>query len=128
MAPAGTGYGEGVDGDGSAAGLSAENARVEIAGSEGPRTRVVDVRSFDEYSEAHIPGALLVEDGDAEAVAKAIEGEERVERWVIACPDGERGRELASELGERGVEAAYLETGMAGWVKEDNATQPPPED
>jgi len=83
------------------------------------------VRSFDEFSEAHIPGAILVEDGDADAVAAAMEDDDRVERWVIACADGERGRELASELAGRDIDVAYLEGGMQGWVKEDNRTQPP---
>ncbi len=116
-----------MDGDGSAAGLSAEDARIEIAGAGAPRSKVVDVRSMDNFAEAHIPGALLTEDGDAEAVRSAISDVEGIERWVVVCADGDRSRDIAQELAGGDIEVAWVEGGMDAWADAGNSTQPPEE-
>jgi rhodanese-related sulfurtransferase len=109
-------------------GLSPEEARVEIAQGEGGRVGVVDIRPLDEYGEQHVPGSIHCEDADAESLDQRLREQEKVERWVVVCANGERSRGLAQELSERGVEAAYLEGGMEQWAQDKQPVQPPASD
>jgi rhodanese-related sulfurtransferase len=108
-------------------GLSVKEAREGIASQEGERTRVIDIRSVEEFGEGHIAGAINVDDGDAESVRAAIEeAEPGADSWLVVCGDGERSREVASDLGDGEVEVAYLEGGIDAWTGEKLPVQPPP--
>src|SRR5436190_12845363 len=96
--------------------MNADEAREAIASRESS-IRVVDVRSVDEFGQGHVPGAVNVEDGDAEAVKTAFGEGRETERLLVVCGDGERSRELASELAGGDVEAVELEGGMNAWSK-----------
>jgi rhodanese-related sulfurtransferase len=109
-------------------GLKPDAARVEIASDEGGRVGVVDIRPLDEYGEQHVPGSMHCEDADADELEETLRDQDKVERWVVICADGERSRGLASELAERGLEVAYLEGGMDRWVKDKQPIQPPASD
>ncbi|MCA1694903.1 MAG: rhodanese-like domain-containing protein [Actinobacteria bacterium] len=108
-------------------GLAVEDARKRIAGNEEERSRVVDIRPFDEFAEGHIAGALHLDESGADEVEQGLGGEES-ERWILVCDDGARSAELAGELSGRGIEAAYLDGGMKAWIKENLPTQPPESD
>jgi rhodanese-related sulfurtransferase len=103
--------------------LSTEEAREAIAGRD-RSIAVVDVRSSEQFGDGHVPGAINVDDGDAEAVEAALAEQDEADEVLIVCEDGERSRELASQLGE-GRDVAYLDGGMKEWHKK-HAIEPPP--
>ena len=108
--------------------LSVEEAREQIAGATEYSVRVIDIRSEEEFGEGHIVGAVNVPDGDREAVRSEIGDHDEGDRWVLACDDGKRSAELASELTSDGLEVAYLESGTQAWAKDDLPMQPPKPD
>jgi rhodanese-related sulfurtransferase len=108
--------------------LSIEEAREAIAGAGEQTVGVIDVRPAEEFGDAHIVGAVNVPDGDGEAVRAAIGERDDVDRWVLACDDGGRSADLASELSGDDVEISYLEGGTEAWAKDDLPMQPPEPD
>jgi phage shock protein E len=106
--------------------VSVDDARAGIASQETERTRVIDIRSVDDFGDGHIAGAINVEDGEPESVRRAIEeAEPGAERWVIVCEEGERSREVAAELGDSDVDVGYLKGGMKAWTGDKLPVQPP---
>ena len=111
----------------SAEGVSVDEARAGIASQDTERTRVIDIRSVDEFGEGHIAGAINVEDGEPESVRSAIdEAEAGAEKWLVVCDDGKRSRDVASELAGGDVDVAYLEGGFKAWRGDKLPVQPPP--
>src|SRR4051812_37983850 len=109
-----------------AEGLKVDEARERIAGAEGKRPRVADIRSFEVFSEGHIAGALSVDEADTE-IERKLEDED-AECWIVVCDDGKRSGEVAAQLAEHGLDVAYLDGGMKAWIKQDLPTQPPESD
>jgi rhodanese-related sulfurtransferase len=100
--------------------ISLEEARVEIAGGDG---LAVDVRSEEEWSQGHVPGATHLPDGDSESA----EGENLPEegaRLVVIAKNGKLAREAASRLAGQGYDAVAVDGGMKDWVSENFRTQP----
>jgi rhodanese-related sulfurtransferase len=98
--------------------LGVSDARREIAGGD---ATAVDVRSADEWSEGHVPGAIHLPDGDPEAATKPLE---RGARLLVIAGDGEHAVRSAKELRESGYDAVAVEGGMDGWVSENFPIQP----
>jgi rhodanese-related sulfurtransferase len=109
-------------------GQKPDDARVEITSDEGGRVGVLDIRPSEEFGEQHIPGSMHAEEADAEALSAELREQEKIERWLVVCADGNRSREFAGQLAEHGVEADYLEGGMERWVKDKKPIQPPASD
>jgi phage shock protein E len=101
--------------------LGVEEARREIAGGE---AAAVDVRSEEEWSEGHVPGAIRLPDGDPEAGTKPLEEGARL---LVIAEDVKVAEEAASKLAEQGYNAAAVEGGMDDWVSEDFKIQPTPD-
>jgi phage shock protein E len=98
--------------------VSVEDARREIAGGE---ATAVDVRSEEEWSQGHIPGAIRLPDGDPEQATKPLEEGARL---LVIAKDGKVAEEAASRLAEQGYNAAAVDGGMDDWVSEDFPIQP----
>ncbi len=76
--------------------------------------RVVDVREYPEYVEAHLPGSRLV---PLEALKRQpqLAGEGEV---LLLCRSGRRAREAAALLeGRAGVQPVIVEGGIEAWTR-----------
>jgi rhodanese-related sulfurtransferase len=100
--------------------ISVEEARREIAGGN---ATAVDVRSEEEWSEGHVPGAIHIPDGDPESAGGGKLPEEGARLMVIA-ESGKSAEKATSELSDRGYDAVAVDGGMKGWKSEDFPTQP----
>jgi rhodanese-related sulfurtransferase len=99
-------------------GLDAKRAR-ELIASEG--CQALDLRELDDWAEAHIAGAVRVDDGDVEAALESLSEEQPV---VVVCADGKQSAEVAADLRERGFTAGILKGGMKSWTGAGLPTQP----
>jgi rhodanese-related sulfurtransferase len=98
--------------------IGVEEARREIAGGD---AQAVDVRSEEEWSEGHVPGAIHLPDGDPEAATKPLEEGARL---MVIAKDGKLAVRAAKDLSERGYDAVAVDGGMDDWVSEDYPIQP----
>lgn len=100
--------------------IGVEEARTEIAGGD---ALAVDVRSEEEWSQGHVPGAIHLPDGDSEA-APGRDLPEEGARLMVLAKDGKLAREAASRLAGQGYDAVAVDGGMKDWVSENFRTQP----
>jgi rhodanese-related sulfurtransferase len=98
--------------------LDAKRAREVIASDGG---QALDLRELDDWGEAHIAGAVRVEDDDVEGALESLSQDHPV---VVVCADGERSAQVAADLRERGFRAAVLKGGMKSWSGDGLPTQP----
>jgi rhodanese-related sulfurtransferase len=98
-----------------------EEARREIAGGE---AIAVDVRSDQEWSEGHVPGATHLPDGEAgDRADRPVEGA----RLMVIAKNGRMAIRAASRLSEQGYEAVAVDGDMSDWISEDYNLQPTPD-
>jgi rhodanese-related sulfurtransferase len=100
--------------------LSVEAARQEIAGGD---AIAVDVRSEEEWSEGHVPGATHLPEGDLDSGERPESGA----RLVVIAKDGRTAISAAGRLSDEGYDAVAVEGGMDDWVSEDFNLQPTPD-
>jgi rhodanese-related sulfurtransferase len=98
--------------------LGVKAARREIAAGE---ATAVDVRSADEWSDGHVPGAIHLPGGDPEDGTKPLEDGARL---MVIAGDGDSASDAAKGLRERGYDAVAVEGGMGDWRSEDFPIQP----
>jgi rhodanese-related sulfurtransferase len=98
--------------------LDPKRAR-ELIASEG--CQALDLRELDDWAEAHIAGAVRVEDGDVEGALASLEEDRPV---VVVSEDDKRSAEVAADLRERGFAAGILKGGMKSWTGAGLPTQP----
>jgi rhodanese-related sulfurtransferase len=101
--------------------LEVEEARREIAGGE---ATAVDVRSEEEWSEGHVPGAIHLPDGDPGSGTKPLEDGARL---MVIASDGKAAVEAAKGLREAGYDAVAVDGGMDDWLSKDFPIQPTPD-
>lgn len=73
---------------------------------------VIDVRTPDEYAEAHVPGAI---DVPLEQLGQRIGELPEAHPLVLICASGQRSAQGAALLNERGVPAVSVEGGLQAW-------------
>jgi rhodanese-related sulfurtransferase len=100
--------------------IGIEKARAEIAGGS---ALAVDVRSGEEWSDKHIPGAIHLPDGDPEQIGRGNLAEEGA-RLVVIASDGKRAARAATDLSKRGYDAVAVDGSMDDWVSENFNVQP----
>lgn len=98
--------------------VQVEEARREIAGGD---AQAVDVRSEEEWSEGHVPGAIHLPDGDAGAATKPLD---QGARLMVIAKNGKLAVRAAKDLSDQGYDAVAVEGGMDDWVSEDFPIQP----
>lgn len=76
--------------------------------------QLVDVRTAQEYSEGHIPGAMNIDVNapDFEEKIKALDKKENV---AIYCRSGRRSKMAANKMTEAGFKVIELNTGFLSW-------------
>ena len=76
--------------------------------------QLVDVRTAQEYSEGHIPGAMNIDVNapDFEEKIKALDKKENV---AIYCRSGRRSKMAADKLTAAGFKVIELNTGFLSW-------------
>jgi len=81
---------------------------------------VLDVRTEAEHSEGHIPGTHfnidVLQDSYTETALKMLPKEKPV---ALYCRSGNRSKNAARILAEKGYEVLELGTGFRGWVAAD---------
>lgn len=81
---------------------------------------VLDVRTPSEYTEGHIPGTHfnidVLEDNYTEIALKNLPKEKPV---ALYCRSGNRSKNAARILAEKGYQVLELGTGFRGWVAAD---------
>ena len=78
---------------------------------------VVDVRTADEYAEAHIPGAILIPNesiGDTEPALLP----DKDARIMVYCRSGNRSAQAAAKLVKMGYTNVYDFGGIKDWTYE----------
>ena len=98
--------------------IKLEAARQEIATKE---AIAVDVRSEEEFREAHVPGAIHLPDGDPDSATKDLDDGARL---IVIADSGKKAVKAASALGEAGYDAVAADGDMDDWASEDFRTQP----
>jgi rhodanese-related sulfurtransferase len=98
--------------------VDVKEARREIAGGD---ATAVDVRSDEQWGEGHIPGAIHLPDGDSEKATKPLE---KGARLLVIADNGKLAVRAATELAERGYNAAAVDGDMGDWVSEGYSIQP----
>lgn len=80
-----------------------------------PQVFLLDVRTPDEYRQAHLKGATLVPLGDLERRAGELPKNRTV---VVYCAVGSRSRVAAGILARRGYREVYnMSDGIVGWYR-----------
>ena len=105
--------------------VSVEDARQEVARGEAV---AVDVRSQEEWSKSHVPGAIHFAEG-----GNASDRTERLEdgaRLMVIAKDGKLALRAAKDLSARGYDAVAVDGGMDDWASNFNTqpTEDPDED
>jgi rhodanese-related sulfurtransferase len=98
--------------------LSIEKSRREIAGG---KAQAVDVRNEEDWTEAHVHGALHV---PMEQLSSEIDSLELDQRVIVFAEDDQQGRKAVETLRERGLDAVVAEGGIDKWLSEDFNVQP----
>jgi rhodanese-related sulfurtransferase len=105
--------------------IGVEEARREIAASEAV---AVDVRSEEEWSKGHVPGAIHLPDG-----GNASDRSGRLEegaRVIVIAKNGKLAVRAAKDLSARGYDAVAVDGDMGDWASNFNVqpTVDPDED
>jgi rhodanese-related sulfurtransferase len=98
--------------------VTVEDARREIAGGD---ATAVDVRSEEEWSGGHVPGAIHLPDGDPEQATRPLENGARL---LVIASDDKLATSAANDLKELGYDAVAVDGGMDDWVSESYPIQP----
>ena len=89
----------------------------EFIGNE--EVTLLDVRTLEEYSEGHLPGAKLIDIHEPNFVAE-MERLPKSRTYAIYCRAGHRSKtalEIANKIGMNDV--VHLEPGIIQWIAED---------
>jgi rhodanese-related sulfurtransferase len=85
---------------------------------EDPGVLLLDVRSPQEFSEGHIPGARLVPLGDLAPRQWLQEHADRCSRLIVICQSGARARKAIEAFKKSGFDrCCLLEGGMDAWLR-----------
>jgi len=91
----------------------------ELIAREG--VQAVDLRDEDDFASRHIAGAMRADPDGLDEAAESLDEDRPV---IVVCGDGDRSGDVASDLRERGFEAAVVEGGMKAWTGDGLPTQP----
>ena len=78
----------------------------------------LDVRTASEYSQGHIPGALLIDVTQADFIQKAKQLLPKDKTIALYCRSGRRSKNAAMQLAQHGYQVVELNTGFNSWKGE----------
>ncbi len=76
---------------------------------------VVDVRSAAEFTEGHIKGAILIDQGQSDFVEKAKTTLPIDKKIAVYCRSGRRSANAAGKLADVGYQCVNLKGGIMAW-------------
>jgi len=77
---------------------------------------IVDVRTTEEFSEGHIPGAINI-DVNSPKFLKEIKKLPKTKPLALYCKSGRRSHQAATKIATRGFIIYELNNGFTDWVK-----------
>lgn len=83
---------------------------------------LIDVRTQQEYDEAHLKGAILIDVKDKQFRDKCISRLPAGKTIAIYCRSGFRSKTAAEILSEAGFEVINLKAGIVGWAEAGKET------
>jgi len=86
----------------------------ELLCGERTFTQILDIREPDRFGRGHLSGAVNVPYRDVQVRAAALF--DPTQPLLVVDPGGARAAEMAVFLRGQGLQAAYLEGGMAAWT------------
>jgi phage shock protein E len=95
--------------------ITAEEGKTMM--EEDPTIVLVDVRTEAEFTEEHIPGALLVPVDDLESLAPEMMPDKEA-TYIIYCRSGNRSATAARQLIDMGYQNIYDMGGIIDWPYE----------
>lgn len=88
-------------------------------GLQNTEVQLLDVRTDEEYAEAHLPDALQADVNDGKAFAKKIAGLDKNKPVYVYCRSGRRSQKAANQLKAQGFkEVVNLDGGIEAWKEE----------
>lgn len=79
---------------------------------------VLDVRTAAEYSEGHIQGAILIDQGQSDFLEKAKTALPTDKTIAVYCRSGRRSANAAGRLADIGYKCVNLKGGIMAWTAE----------
>ncbi len=77
---------------------------------------LLDVRSQEEYAEAHLEGALLIDQSESDFLEKAKAKLPKEKTIAVYCRSGRRSASAAGRLADEGYKVVNLKGGIKGWM------------
>ncbi len=77
---------------------------------------LLDVRSQEEYAEAHLEGALLIDQSEDDFMEKAKAQLPKEKTVAVYCRSGRRSANAAGRLADEGYRVVNLKGGIKGWM------------
>ena len=79
---------------------------------------ILDVRTAAEYSEGHIQGAILIDQGQSDFLEKAKASLPKDKTIAVYCRSGRRSANAAGRLADIGYKCVNLKGGIMAWTAE----------
>lgn len=76
---------------------------------------VLDVRTVAEFSEGHIEGAILIDQGQSDFIEKAKSTLPIEKKIAVYCRSGRRSANAAGKLADIGYKCVNLKGGIIAW-------------
>ena len=93
--------------------ISISQAKDLLAGQDGQRVQIVDVRDEDAYRQGHIPAAVHLHNANLQ---EFVAGADLDAPLLVYCYHGHMSQSAAAYLAQQGFEQAYsLDGGFEAW-------------
>lgn len=76
---------------------------------------ILDVRTAAEFAEGHIPGAILIDQGQSDFMEKAQAALPTEKTIAVYCRSGRRSANAAGRLADAGYKCVNLKGGIVAW-------------
>ena len=76
---------------------------------------ILDVRTAAEFAEGHIPGAILIDQGQSNFMEKAQAALPTEKTIALYCRSGRRSANAAGKLADAGYKCVNLKGGIVAW-------------
>ena len=80
---------------------------------------ILDVRTAAEFAEGHIPGAILIDQGQSDFMEKAQAALPTEKTIAVYCRSGRRSANAAGKLADVGYKCINLKGGIIAWKEAD---------
>ncbi|MEX0848119.1 MAG: rhodanese-like domain-containing protein [Ilumatobacteraceae bacterium] len=95
--------------------VTVDELEVALASAGG---RVIDVREEHEYTEGHVPGAVLIA---LSTVAEHVDAFRSDPAPYVICRSGARSMQACQHLADQGIEAVNVAGGTMAWMMSGRA-------